>query len=367
MSAWVAEYQEKYPNVKIEYITYPMSDMVTKLVTGVEAGSGDTVLGVYGPWLPTLVEGGYIEEAPPVIQEMVKNEFTPISWDGGSYKGKLYGVAQNVGLPLMIMNRAVMANAGISEAEYPDTYADLMAALDQLDKKGDDGAWQVQGACLAPADVWIVIDWASVLFSYGGSILNEDYTAAAFNTPEGLEATKVFKRLSHPDASIPLWFQDACAIMVGGPTFKPYLDMADPPPDWMIMRPLAGPGGRWFANFVWSWVVNAHASPAQKAAAWDFIEFITDPEHQLQFYQAAAVIPNRTEVFALPEVKDDEWAQGFIQYLPETKIYSDPIPEWQAIEVTLIQLGERLVAGELSEQEFLDEAEKRVNEILAER
>jgi ABC-type glycerol-3-phosphate transport system substrate-binding protein len=133
------------------------------------------------------------------------------------------------------------------------------------------------------------------------------------------------------------------------------------------MRPLAGPIARVHANYVWDWVVNAKATPEQKRVAWDFVRFITEDQQQVDLWKAISLMPTRKSVYESEWAKSDPFLQAFGQYVNDTKVYYPPIPQWEQVERTIISKGELLVAGEITEQEFLDQAEKEVNEILSQQ
>lgn len=362
---WIDEYTAEHPNVEISYVSYPMEDQVMKLVTGWEAGTGETVIGIYGPWLASMVDGGYLDPAPDWAVEQVKEDYYPIGMEGSSIEGKLYGVMQHMGTPLPILSVDAYEAAGIPESEYPDTYDDLLALLPRLDKKAADGTWEVQGICLPTFGPFQMIDWASPLFSYGGKILDDTGTKAAFNTPEGLEATKVFRKLHYPDADINMFPLGKCGMWWYGSWSRPMWTGVSPDLRVKVLRPLAGPAGRFHANYTWSWVVNAHASPAQKEAGWDFVKHITTKKAYLELWNAVSLMPARKSAYEDPSIKDDEFLQAFGKSVPDTVIYYPPIAKWEPVEAAITRLLERVTAGELSEQDFLNQAEQEVNSILA--
>jgi ABC-type glycerol-3-phosphate transport system substrate-binding protein len=365
MLQWTEDYMTMYPNVKISYVTYPMTDMVTKLVTGFESGTGDTVMGIYGPWLAELAAGGYLDEAPPWVMDMLKEDFYPIAIDAASYNGKLYGVIQHVGTPLPTINVALYQAAGISESDYPKTFDQLVAQIPKLDKKDAKGAWQNQAICLPTMDVFTIIDWSTVLFAYGGRILNESMTKAAFNTPEGLAATQVYKKIHYKDADPNLFPAGKCAMWWYGSWSRPMITAVSPNMQVKVLEPLAGPVKKVHANYVWSWVVNSHATSAQKQVAWDFIKYITRPGAQIVFWNVVHVMPTRKSVYTDPSIKNDTYLQAFGQYVNETEVYYPPLPNWEPVEKALIRDLQNLISGQVSEQQFLDQAEKDVNGILA--
>ena len=362
---FVAEYMELHPNVEINYVTYPQADLVTKIITGTEAGRGPTVMGVFGPWVASLVKGGYLDEAPAWVKEMQQEDFPQIALDGATIDGKLYGLVWQAGDPIPLISVELWDAAGISEDEYPTTYEDMIALLPRLDKKSDAGEWDVQGICLRPFGFWAAVNWFTILKNYGVEILNDDFTAAAFNTPDGLEATNVWRQLSYPDADSTLFGIKKCGMVWYGPWYLPLARGTYPDIELKFLPPFAGPVSQLHPVWTWHWAVNAHASQAEKDAAWDFINYLSTAESQLASWNESNIVPTRLSVFEDASLQSDELLQAYASHLDKSFIYYPMIPEWEQIEKAITATIERFGYGEITAEEFLVEAEAEVNSILA--
>ncbi|MCL6429351.1 MAG: extracellular solute-binding protein [Anaerolineae bacterium] len=350
-------YQEQHPNVQISQVFYPTKDMVQKLVVGWSAGVGDTVCGIYGPWLPTFVKGGYLDPAPPHVVDFVTQDFFEVNIKGGTIDGKLYTIVEEIGCPLPLYNKDVWAEAGIPEEELPETYEQLVSLLPRLDRPG------IQAICNMPEGLFQIVNWTTVLLAYGGRVLNDTFTRAAFNSPAGLEATRVHRRLTPKESDYKMFLAGKCGMLWFGPWCRPW--WSNPKMNVKVGPPLRGPAGRVHANCQWDYVVNAHATPEQKEAAWDYAMFVSTKQAQIIFWKEVGHMPRSKSAYEDPVLKKDAFPQSFAQYLPETENYYAPIPEWEPIEKSIIAGLERLTAGEIVEEQFLSETEKKVNDILA--
>jgi len=361
---WVAEYMELHPNVEINYVTYPMAELITKLITSYEAGRGDTVAGVYGPWLATLVSGGYLDPAPEAVAQDLQSDFYDFAQQGSMIDGVVYGVPRENGSPLPLLSVDVYEAAGVPESDYPTTYDELVALLPQLDKKNDDGSWDVQGICL-PNNTFAVTNWITILKNYGVDLLNEDNTQAAFNTPEGVAATEMWKTLNYPDADHNLFPLMKCGMNWYGPWWRPAYQ-ATYPVRVKVLAPFTGPAAQTHGNYTWQWVVNANASQSEKDAAWDFVQFISSKEKQIEIWTEGNIVPTRISVFEDPNLPDREFLLSFEQHFDKMFIFYPQIPQWLEIDTTLRPLLSRLRTGEITVDEFMQETEASINSILAE-
>lgn len=359
LQAQADQYMAENPGVSIVYSQVPHSDLNTKIATSIAAGEPPTIMGVYGPWMPQLLAGGALAPAPDWVLEDLDANFPPVMKESATYDGKVYGYVQHIGIHLPIINTAMYEAAGV---EPPNTYEELAAVNAKLD--APDGS--VFGIDLATSKdgSWNVLHWSAILKAYGGQILNDDGTAAAFNTPEGLEVTNVYRSLTHAElgAHDSAFIAEQTAMMWNGPWQKSNLEQSNPDLKYKAIQPIEGPAGRAAPAYVWFWVVSAAATPEQQEQAWRFLQWISAAEQYEAIYRNVGLIPITNEI---PEgLKDDEWVQAFNEGLQYANIYYSKNAVWEQIDVAIGEELERLVVDEITAEEFLNNAEQRVNEIL---
>jgi ABC-type glycerol-3-phosphate transport system substrate-binding protein len=359
LQAQADEYMAANPGLKIVYSQVPHSDLNTKIATSIAAGEPPTIMGVYGPWMPQLLAGDALAEAPEWVLTDIEENFPPVMKEAATYDGKVYGYVQHIGIHLPIINTTMYEAAGV---EPPNTYEELAAVNAKLD--APDGS--VFGTALATSKdgSWNVLHWSAILKAYGGQILNDDGTAAAFNTPEGLEATNIYRSLTHAElgAHDEAFIAEQTAMMWNGPWQKSNLEQSNPDLKYKAILPIEGPAGRVAPAYVWFWVVSSAATPEQQEAAWKFLQWISAAEQYEAVYRNVGLIPITKEI---PEaLKDDEWVQTFNEGLQYANIYYSKNEVWEQIDVAIGEELERLVVDEITAEEFLNNAEQRVNEIL---
>ena len=360
LSAQADQYMADNPGVEIVYSQVPHADLNTKIATSIAAGEPATILGVYGPWMPQLIAGGNLAPAPEWVIEDLDANYPPVMKESATYDGEVYGYVQHIGIHLPVINVAKYEAAGI---EPPTTYDELFAANEALDS----GDGMEFGVALAETKdgSWNVLHWSAILDAYGGAILNEDGTEVAFNTPEGLEATEVYRQLVHPElgAHDNAFITEQTAMMWNGPWQKSNLSESNPDLQYKAILPLEGPAGRAAPAYVWFWAVSAAATPEEQEEAWKFLSWISAADQYEAIYNDVGLIPITNE---LPEsLQDDEWVQAFNQGLEFANIYYAKNTVWEQIDVAIGEELERLSVNEITAEEFLISAEERVNEILA--
>jgi arabinogalactan oligomer/maltooligosaccharide transport system substrate-binding protein len=132
-----------------------------------------------------------------------------------------------------------------------------------------------------------------------------------------------------------------------------------------FLPPMAGPVSQLHPVWTWHWAVNAHASDAEKAASWDFINYLNTAEAQLEFWTASNLVPTRNSVFDDPSLQDNDLLQTYASHMDKSFVYYPMIPEWEQIEKAITAAIEQFGYGEITAEEFLTKAEEEVNSILA--
>lgn len=359
LQAQADQYMAENPNVKIVYSYVPHADLNTKIATSIAAGEPATIMGVYGPWMPQLIEGNALATAPDWVLEDLDANFPPVMKESATYGDGVYGYVQHIGIHLPVINTTMYEEAGV---EPPNTYEELAAANQVLD--APDGSRYGIDLATTKDGSWNVLHWSAILKAYGGQILNDDGTAAAFNTPEGLEATKVYRSLTHAElgAHDSAFIAEQTAMMWNGPWQKSNLEQSNPDLKYKAIQPLEGPAGRAAPAYVWFWAVSSAATPEQQDAAWRFLQWASAPEQYEAIYRNVGLIPITNEI---PEgLKDDEWVQAFNEGLQYANIYYSKNTVWEQIDVAIGEELERLVVDEITPEEFLATTEQKVNEIL---
>lgn len=359
------EFQKENPNVKIEYTTVEHKDLNTKLMTSLASGTAPHVMGVYGPWMEGLVKNKWIAAAPPYVEEDIKNNTVEVAGQSATYEGKIYGYIQHIGIPTPIINERIYQDAGL---QIPTTYEELLAVNEKLDKKDGNDKFSQVGTALAPKKdgSWNVIHWSTILKAYGGNIISEDGKKAAFNTPEGLEATKIYAKLTHANFIENSFTLEKAAMEWQGPWTKSFYEQNNPKLQFKAIAPLKGPSKQVTTMYAWFWTVNANVPAEEQDWAWKFNMYISNDKNYLDLCKQIGFISFRKANLEDSSYVNDPWIKAFGDALQNSEIYYDKIPNWEKIDVAIGEELERMNVNEQTPEKALSNAEKKVNEILAE-
>jgi ABC-type glycerol-3-phosphate transport system substrate-binding protein len=210
----------------------------------------------------------------------------------------------------------------------------------------------------------------NLLLQNGGRILSEDGGAAAFNSPEGLEALQFMVRLLTKWGKVTSGyeyqndFQAGKVGMIEGSTVslsylegKYTFDLAVAP------LPEKKQKGCFVAGT--NVVIFTEATPAEKAAAWEFIKWFTSTEITAKWAAGTGYAPVRMSAMDSETMRARfEEIEGLDSVLAQLEYasYEPKSAAWYAGRKHLEEVGvEGALREQMSPEEALAEAERLVN------
>jgi len=276
------------PDITVNFETVPFANLLTTLDTQGPSGS-PTITNVYDLWLPQLVQSGLAAAAPASVASDVKANWPANLAADVTKGGAVHAIPNEVDLYALNYNKALFSAAGISGP--PTNWTQLLADAKKLTNK----AKGVQGfGVITSWDSGVVHPWLSLVDSNGGKLLSG--TTPDLTSPSVEAATKLYSELVSSGATVP------SMSSANADTTGPYLNNFAAGKTGMIIManwwesdlesamgsrfsdvgvaPIpVGPDGTTASSvsYAWATVVNSHATSAQQAAAWKFLQYVTGP------------------------------------------------------------------------------------------
>ena len=132
-----------------------------------------------------------------------------------------------------------------------------------------------------------------------------------------------------------------------------------------MTAPLPGPDGPG-ASIAGGSSLVVFGTSRVKAAAWQWIEYLSQPDVQRRFHELTGDLPPRRATWTEGRLADDLYARAFREQLERVKP-APKVPEWERIANELRLIAERMVHGELSVDEAARELDARADRILEKR
>jgi len=103
-----------------------------------------------------------------------------------------------------------------------------------------------------------------------------------------------------------------------------------------------------------------------QAAAWQLIEFLSQPSVQRRFHALTGDLPPRRATWQDPGLASDVYARAFREQLERVEP-APKVPEWERIATAMRLVAERAVRAGLSVDEAVRELDARTDRILEKR
>lgn len=280
----------------------------------------------------------------------------------------VYGIPLTVDCRILFYNKKLLAEANVDPSSIKD-WDSLRDAAIKLTKR-ENGKLVQSGFSLK--DVGLFSIWMK---QAGGRIVDDTVSPAVadFNNEKGTQVLEYWNQLQNVDKVYELGFEDAyggdafkagkLALSYNGPwTIQGYKDAGL---DFGVIEPPAGPNGDKFTGMGgFGLIIPNKAKNTEEA--WEFIKWWTTiPENGVEFAKISMNLPANQKAAEDPYFTNDEHLKVFSATMPYAGIRSKA-PSYSDFEglATIPQL-QKYMAGEISAEQALSEAEKQGNKILA--
>lgn len=289
----IAQFENKYPNVDVDYVNVPAADFNTKLQTMIAAKKTPDVFYMVGENLQSFVKNGVIADLSDYVDNndiFDPNNVWPKAMDLWKFDGttpgvgSIYALPKDIGPFALAYNKDLFAKAGIPDPDpdKPWTWDEFVANAKKL--TSGEGADKVYGT--APYSL------ESAVWSNGADWLNEDHTKVTVTDPKFVEALQWVADLSLVEGVAPSneeetslgsyqRFLDGKIGMMGVGPWNQGQFWTDAKFDWDLMPwPIATPESEqaiWYGGVGFAVSKSsAHAEAAQNLAA--FLAFNEDAQ-----------------------------------------------------------------------------------------
>ncbi len=363
----IAQYESDHPGVKIKWSDMPIADIDTQLVTASTGGTSPDVVNLNTSYALRLGGMGALVDLNAEATEEQKSIYVKDLWESARLGDAVYAFPWYASPDIGIYNSELFEQAGMTP---PETYDEALDMAEEFYEKT--GAYLFN-----PNSVFYMLSLNGI------PILNEDKTAAAFNTEEVKNLLDRYKALTdigalpkdgwgNWDSELQMFESSQLAIVSSAATTVDRV--RDEAPDVYekisLGKPLAGTLGV-TRNALMN-IVVPEASKNHQAAI-DFAAFITNDESQLAFCKEVSIFPSTTAASQDPffteqdGTKEKEAIAMGVEAGMTSRDFSLGIAANDNVANTLATLGEAVIANGEDTQAALDQAEQDVNDILSQQ
>lgn len=372
MNDLVRKFSEENTDIAVESLQ-GLTDFIQKMQASGISGTAPDVALVRHTYVAPFTELQMLSPLEPAELEQAgikAEDFDPTVWGFTSVGGAQYTVPLDIHCHAMLHNTRILSEAGLAVPTTLDEWENVVTTIGHADNLG----YQTF-ALGAGAQEFMTWYWYGIHRQFGGQMLSEDDTKAAFNTPEGIECVNWMKRMQ--DAGNPensptqdLARTGKVATWPDGPWittlfFNPERSQSAAETDVAVL-PQKDPAAKatWGQSHQFSLPEQGDPDDERRAASLRFVNWMA--AHAVDWAQAGQVPANnaaREQALALDNVymqKLNVWAEQlpYVAYMKSTPKLLEVMPRIAANV-------EGAILGEWSVEDGLKQAEDEVNDILS--
>ena len=368
-------FERANPGVRVETQQMPFTAAHEKILTAFMGRATPDVTQLGNTWIPELVALEALEPLGPRLagSSVRPGDFFPGIWATNEIDGVLYGVPWYVDTRVLFYRTDLFSRAGVTAP--PRSWRQLRDALRRVKELPGGERYGV----LLPIDEWaqpvvLALQERADLLADGGrrGDFHDPRFRRAFGFYVSLFAEKLAPPLGNAQVANPYQqFADGYfASWITGPwnlsEFRNRMP-ADEQDDWSTM-PLPAmdeadyPG---VSTAGGSSLVIFRDSP-HKELAFRLIEYLAGVEAQVAFYHLIGDLPARVAAWDNPAIAGEPRLAAFREQLRHVEPMPR-VPEWERIAWAIAEAAERVILGQQTEEQSLDQLQTEVDRMLEKR
>jgi multiple sugar transport system substrate-binding protein len=372
----VPEFERRNPGIRVVVQQIPWTAAHEKLLTAHVGGSLPDVAQMGNTWIPEFHVVRALEDLTPYASRSVtvrRGEFFDGIWETSLIDDRLYGVPWYVDTSVLFYRSDLLREAGFDQP--PRSWSEWVRVCAALRAASTNPHFHPM---LLPTNEW---PQPVVLAVNTGANFVADDATAHFDEPRFIEAfdfyLDFFRRGDAPVvagsqiANLHQQFGEGeFAMLITGPWNVGEMRRrlpADKQDSWTTAPIPARDGAPWPGlSIAGGSSLAIFATSKRKEAAWKFVEFLTEPEQQVRFYELSGNLPARRAAWDAPALQRDREMKAFRAQLDRT-VALPRIPEWERIATAIFEQGELAARGQFDAAEAARRLDVRVDAMLDKR
>ncbi|NLN27750.1 MAG: ABC transporter substrate-binding protein [Firmicutes bacterium] len=304
-SEWIPEFEAMHPGVTVEVRKISWSQFDNQLRVAFAAGNAPDLFQAGAEYRAVMAENGFARPIDDFLQDWPEwEQFVPGTWQTVVWKGQAYGVPALTSPRTIIYNKSVFSQAGLPD-EPPRTWEDLRTIALKINEEDAEGYLTRIGMEVRRAAISLHFILPFFLQNEV-SILNEDGTRVAFNTPAGAETLEYLADLSQTvsplgktanlmsanptinliEGRAAMMYGNSGVLRTAQETNPAYVD------DLGVAPPLTKKVQAGVTYTDW-WAISS-TSPHPELA-FEFVKFLSDPDRLRIYNEMISYIPPRQD------------------------------------------------------------------------
>ncbi len=376
---FVKEFNKLHPNIQVIPVYQgSYTSLYQKLLASIQAGNPPVITQLYESWTSMLIKANklvciqdYIDKDPQFKKDV--SDFIEIFRRNNSWGGKLYTLPFNKSCYVFFVNLDMLKQVGYETA--PKNWNELLDAAKKLTVKKGKNIIRY-GIGLRPT----IETFSYFYYQNGGNYFDKDGNLKIY-TKEAVEALQFLVDLVNkykvayvdPGYMSQPFGSEKIAMYIGSSAGIPFVNRAvkgdnnKPKFNWMTFTLPEGKRKATLFQGTNIGILKTGRGPKVEKAAYEFIKFLTDKKHNLEWSIETGYVPIRYSVLKDPKIqeylkKNPYYKAVISQY--DYGFYDPRMKKWSNIRPIVQAAVEKALHGTLSPDEALKEAQKKAEEEL---
>ena len=347
--------------IKVSLETSPWDKMHDKLAVSMGSGQAPCVFGYATRWISEFAGLGQLAPLDDMLKGEFKDGFITKLLDAGVLDGKMYGIPVAASARLLFYNKALFEKAGV---QPPANWDELMSTSV---KTGNPPSNYGLGVPATGIEVDTFFDY--FLWNNGGDILDAE-GKSMLSQPESVEALQYLVDLVNAGGSQPkpngfsreqvieMFKGGQLSMYPTGPWMNAMIEADSPDLEYGFV-PFPVNAGKQQATVSVTDSLGISEACANKAEAWQFVEFLYQDAYRQKFDEVEGMLPERKAVagsdfYSTPDYKPFVDALEYAKFQPQH-------PKFEQIQQIMTVAVQKALSGEATPQQALDEATQKID------
>jgi multiple sugar transport system substrate-binding protein len=358
-------FEKEYPGIHVQMEQLTWQDGLEKITAAVAAGDVPDLCEMGSTWMPRMLASSQLADWSAGVADLKP---TLRGWELCSVGDAVYGVPWVLGTRALFYNKSLFARAGLDSTRPPQTWSELHAAAEAIQKLGG----EVRGFGVQTGERYVLFKkFMPFAWGNGGQILSDDLKQAAFDSPQNRDALEFYQSLrevgilERQDKLDRAFKSGNLGLEISGAWLFRSIPREAPRLRYgvaLVPRPDVERGTH--ASFAGGEVLISFNGSKRKQAALQLARFLVRPENSLalalvaQNVQPAAIGADTATVY-----RDHPEQQVMIRQF-ETAVPTPNHPAWMEIEGAIEDEVEQALHDRKSAAQAVQDADRRIRRLL---
>jgi ABC-type glycerol-3-phosphate transport system substrate-binding protein len=356
----------KQTGIHVKFVEVPYQAITTKLLLANKSGSIPyDVAQVDSPMMAPLVAAGALTPMKSFFakyKEYKSTDFPQKVTQYTEYRGVPYTLPLSTEPYTVFYRKDIYAKLGLKPATTWAQFASNAAACKKAGYYGSDLSYSSTDA---------VYEWATILYSLGGRMLNSDNTKATITTPVAMQATKIYNSLipytpsgaingGEVDAISIFGEQNVCTMIEGTGNWESiYSPKNSKVYGKLAMSPIPqGP------TVLFGWLIGLPTKSPNPTGGAEFLAYALSPAHVSTFVSDGAPPPGRTSLLSSPKITSELPYMPVLLKTESGALHFPYIPQMPEVLIDISEQLNSIATNGESAQQGLSKAQSQVDSVL---